>query len=335
MPKIILEAEKKPTVFLSANNKDDSWRLTEVLVAIIESYLHEGDVHTISSTKTRDIAGDLEELDIAFSRASELTSYFSFIEVRDRSGKVGRNYVQEIIGKRSTVDISKCSIVSTTGFTRNAKRLAATEKVTIPLRLLSTTSDEPSWYASDSMHVQRNLWRIKKCVAQVSVGDNYYDFETDADEAIDKKVLLATDNPDEFLGVPIFKVFEVEALRHPLADEKLFEQIPVDGKWHEVLPTAVFFNTPKFYLRTDKYHEINAPEPFIPIHAIRFFIEICKLSTEGQVSKRCNYVDAMNGEILAQLALASFLIDENQFYLCLVRCKFDENNCRVGGVFFE
>src|SRR5262245_56901586 len=121
-------AKGKPGVFLATSHSDKEWRLQEQLVALFESNLCDSEsAITFSPMDVPDVIGSTENVDVVFAAAKNTTSYLSFVEVRDRSTKVGRQYVQEIIGKRKSVAIPDCAIVSTAGFTKDAMRLATHE----------------------------------------------------------------------------------------------------------------------------------------------------------------------------------------------------------------
>ena len=80
-----ISVQGKPTIFFSVNAADEAWRFKEKIVAVIGSFLQgRDDLYTFSSTSVRDIAGDLENLDVAYANIDDPTDLFSFIEVRDR-----------------------------------------------------------------------------------------------------------------------------------------------------------------------------------------------------------------------------------------------------------
>jgi hypothetical protein len=80
-----VSVQGKPTIIFSANAGDEAWRFKEKIVAVIGSFLQgRDDLYTFSSTSIRDIANDLENLDVAYATIDDPTDLFSFIEVRDR-----------------------------------------------------------------------------------------------------------------------------------------------------------------------------------------------------------------------------------------------------------
>jgi hypothetical protein len=149
-------SEGQETLFFSTNKTDRSWRLKEKIVAIIESYFQERDdgIFTFSSARIKDAVDSLEEVDVAYTSFSDPTKYFSFVEVRDRSHNVGREYIQEVKGKRDSLNIEKCKIVSTRGFAPNAVKLASWAG--IPLRLLLPEKKETIklWFKPDSIRIE-------------------------------------------------------------------------------------------------------------------------------------------------------------------------------------
>ena len=173
--------------------------------------------------------------------------------------------------------------------------------------------------ASTTLH--HNVWRFKKCTAQIEVNNQYYDFSEEGDKVFGKSFLITTNETDKFDFVPVLKIFEAEILQRPEPDEQIFGEIPIDNQFHDIQPLTLHFKSPRYYLRTDKYLEIQVEGPIIPIKALRFFIEVNKQAIKGKVTKRYQYIDATNEEVLARLVLAEIEIDGRNYYLCLVRCR--------------
>lgn len=133
MPKITVEG--KPTLFLSAGAADKSWRLTEKIVAVVESCLQgRNDAYVFSSAKIPNVVGDLTEVDVAFSSVSDPTKLFEFVQVSERAGTQGRPWVEQVLGQMKELEIDAATVVSTEKFSPYAIRLARSQN--IALRIL-------------------------------------------------------------------------------------------------------------------------------------------------------------------------------------------------------
>jgi len=234
LPKKTIEG--KPTLFFSANAADKSWRLTEKIVALIESFLQGLDeLFTLSSARIRDIAGDLEDVDVAYASIADPMDFFSFVEVRDRRRKVGRQYIQEVMGKRKSLGIDSCVVVSTIGFTRNAIRLACRPEVNIPLRLLHPETEENvrKWYRADFIGAWPLVQIVKWHVEGTKIG-TIQESEADRVKTSENNILAPTREPQTYRVVPLSRVFDVEVMQHRELRDEFLAKVPEDGAFHEV-----------------------------------------------------------------------------------------------------
>jgi hypothetical protein len=161
------------TLFFSTNDKDKLWRHKEKIVAVIESYLQgKDDIFTYSSVKAKDIIGYSEQVDVAYTTIQDPMKLFSFVEVRDRSIQTGRQYIQEIMGKRTSLGINTCKVVSTKGFSRNAIRLASNQNITLRQLLPETEQKIKTWFKPDYLHIFVNKQVV---IARISERYKYID----------------------------------------------------------------------------------------------------------------------------------------------------------------
>ncbi len=335
MPEVIVEG--KPTLFFTTHQADRDWRLKEKVVAVIESYFQEqDDLLTFSSTKIRDVVGSLEDVDVAYTSLSDPTDYFSFVEVRNRHKNVGRQYIQEIIGKRISLGLEKCKIVSTKGFSANAIRLASDQGICLRLLLPETTESIKRWFKPDFIGISNPTFRIVKCSILVAMGDRIYELKADQDKVLENNILVPTDEPHRYKVISLMRVFNIDVMQKPEGD-RLLASIPIDEIFHEAPSVAVEYKDARLYLR------VKAPptgvsgkngDPIFAIRGILFFIMINRPSTTAKITNRYKYLDAVSKEKMAELFLANFYIEHKRHYVCLMRYNCDGENCKLGGALF-
>lgn len=325
------------TLFFSKNEADASWRLKEKIVAVIESYLQDReDISTFSSTRIRDVVNDLEEVDIAYTSMSDPTEYFSFVEVRDRSSKVGRPYIQEVMGKRRSLGIDNCKIVSTKGFSQYAKRLASHQG--IPLRRLVPETDEniKRWFKPDIMRVKIERFELVKCSVVVSIGDKAYEYRVEQEKMSEGSILVPTEESNRYRVTSLSRVFDLNIIQNSEVKDKLAAGVPADGKFHETGP--VQYEPNQLYLRAKEAPPaiMDKRENYVyPIEAIVFFPRMSNTPKDARITERYKYLDAISGEKIAELPLANFEIGRKRHYACLVRYNCDDEGCQIGGALFQ
>lgn len=334
MPKSIMRGE--PTLFFSTNQADKSWRLKEKIIAIIESYLQDReDVFTYSSTKIKDIIGQLEEVDVAYTSISDPMSFFSFIEVRDRSNNVGRPYIQEIMGKKTSLNIDKCRVVSTKGFSPNAILLASRQN--IPLRLLLPESKQniKRWFKPDFFQVEYPAFKIIKCSVLVTKDNKTIEFKGGIKKILENNILVRTNKLHEYNVISISRVFNVDVMQNPERKEKAFANIPADGKYQKAT-IAIIYESPRLYLKAElPQTDTGKTKNFIlPVKSIVFFTLLRRPVTCAKVSYQYKYLDAINNEKIGELIIGSFKIENKTHYICLLRYNCDAETCQLGGAFF-
>lgn len=312
----------KPLLFFSAHHADKEWRLKEKLVAVIESYLQPvADPYTFSNARLLDVIGSTEEVDVAFSTTGDPRAAFSFVEVRDRNKKVGRPYIQQIIGKMKTLGVHQCAVVSTRGFAQKAIRLAEHEGIRI--RVLSrSTPEKQSWYTAQSIEIRQPVLRIDHGSVLASVNGAIQEFTCAGDQAT---LLAPTADADQYRAVPLARIFEVDFLGRPETRRQVWERVPKDGQIHRAT-YSMTYKTPVLQLecKGSRY----------PVGGIVYFAEIGVLAAPAPVADAYEYIDGSTQGLLAQLILAPFSLGGQQRYACLVRHSCDGERCKIGGAFF-
>ncbi len=333
MPKVSVEG--KQTLFFSKNAADQSWRFKEKMVAVIESFFqNRNDLFTFSSTKIRDIVNDLEDLDAAFASIEDPTDFFSFVEVRDRGKKVGRQYIQEVMGKRTSLSIDTCKIVSTKGFTRNAIRLAF--KVDIPLRMLLPESNQniKKWFSPDYIGMESPLVEIAKCSVLARSGDKILEFKADQAKSLENNILVPTENPDKYKVISLSRVFDVDVMRNQKHREDFLANVPMDNKFHKATVSCQY-EEPRLYLKVNKTGNDSHEDRILPIAAIVFFLLVSRQSVNAPINHRYKYLDAVTEEKIAEVIVADILVDKQPYYISLIRHSCDGESCQIGGASFR
>lgn len=333
MPKVSVEG--KQTLFFSKNAVDESWRFKEKISAVIESFFqNRDDLFTFSSIKVRDIVNDLEDLDAAFANIEDPNDLFSFIEVRDRGKKVGRQYIQEVMGKRTSLDIETCKIVSTKGFTRNAIRMAS--EVGIPLRLLLPESKQniKKWFSPDYIGMQSPLVEIARCSILSRVGNKLQEFESDQAKSLGNNILVPTEDPHRYKIISLSRVFDVDIMRNQKYSEEFLSNVPMDNDFHKAT-VPYEYEEPRLYLKVEGKSNDENKFNICPIAAIVFFVLVSQQSLHTPITHRYKYLDAVNEEKIAEVIVAETSAKKRPYYISLIRHSCDGQKCQIGGAFFR
>lgn len=333
MLKILVEG--KQTLFFSDNAANKQWRFKEKITALIESNLQDqANLLTFSSMEVRDIAKDIEELDIAYVNKDDPTDIFSFIEVRDRSEKIGRQYIQEIIGKRISLGIDACKIISTKGFTRNAIRLA--NKVGIPLRLFLPESERniKKWFSLDYIGMQSPMVSIVRCSILARVGDQIQKFESDQTRSLESNVLVSTENPGKYKITSLARVFDTHVMQNQIRREEVLSNVPLDNDLHQVF-CGIEYEEPRLYLDVQESGNESDRNNICPITGLVFMIQVNRQLLQAPIVDRYKYLDATSEEMIAEGIVAETLINELPHYISLTRYPCDGGNFRLAGGFFR
>jgi len=324
----MITTEGKPTLFFSASHADKSWRLTEKIVAVIESFLQGRDeLFTLSSARIRDMAGDLEEVDVAYASMADPMDVFSSIEVRDRKEKVGRQYIQEIIGKRESLGIDTCKVVSTIGFTRDAIRLASHSEVNIPLRVLHPETEENirKWYRADFIGAWPMVQIVKWHVEGTKVG-TIQESEVDRVKTSENNILVPTRKPHTYRVVPLPRVFDVEVMQHQKRRHEFLAKVPEYGAWQEV-SVSIPYDKPRLYWQSGAL--------FLSIERIDFLVATTRPFPNAPITHRHKYLDAVTNQKIAEAIVAEATIEHQGYYICLARYSWVGETFQLGGGFFR
>lgn len=118
--------EGKSTVFdLKENFKiNKAGKPYEELVGVLSRYLHKNAIITCNDKIADITTGQKRQIDISIRIKDGPTNFLAIIEARDRSRKVGVDYIEQIKSKRDSVRADKAIVVSNKGFAKTAIKKA-------------------------------------------------------------------------------------------------------------------------------------------------------------------------------------------------------------------
>jgi len=325
MPKITVEG--KPTLFLPASDTDEFWRLTEKVVAVVESCLQErDDVYAFSPIKIPNVVGDPTQVDAAFSTISDPTEFFNFVQVRDRRDTQGRPWVEQVVGHMKVLEIDAATMVSTTQFSSYAIRLAPSQN--IALRLLHPEIEEniKKWYKADSFGVEEPLIKIVECRVIAKIGDTFAQFKANQTRSSQNNILVPTTEPYTYSVVSLARVFDVDIMLDEKRHDELLSKVPRDGIFHEAL-VGIEYEKPRLFLsfRGDVF----------PITKIAFFVMVNRQFLTMPITRRYKYLDGVIKEKIAEAIVFEATVQGQRHYMCLVRRSCDGETFQLGGAFFR
>jgi hypothetical protein len=334
MPKVV--AEGKPTLFFSTYAKDKEWRVKEKFTAIIESCLQDLEDHyTYSPIRMPNIVGELEEVDVAFSKIDKPEDIFQFIQVRDRNQTEGRPWVQQILGQQKTLGIDSSIAVSTKSFSKNALNLAS--EFNIKLRLLHPESDNEirKWFSPGYIGMHRPVSKIEKSSLLVDLDTKIIELRADRNRVTENNILVKMEEKNTFGIISLNRVFNADVIRNKEHSNKLFENIPHDLNFHKAT-IAVEYKAPRLFVKLKNGENVGPGENSIrPIRGIVFFVYASNKALEAPIKHRFKYLDPVNGSLLAQMIVGEIKIENEVNFISLVRHSCDEDFCKIGGAFFQ
>jgi hypothetical protein len=233
------------------------------------------------------------------------------------------------MGKRQSLEIDRCEIVSTKEFTGNAKRLAS--KVGISLRLLvpDSNSDSRKWYGGDHIQFESRLVNVEKCSIIAKIKDGFQEFQADRSKSSENNILVLTERPGTYRVVSLSQVFDVEVMRNKEHCDTMFERVPRGNALHKATVAYEYGEQDHFYFMQVRNHGI------VPIAAIVFFVYAGNVSIDAPIGYRFRYTDAVSKKIMAEVVCAKLTLQEQLHYITLVRHSCDGQNCQLGGAFFR
>jgi hypothetical protein len=334
MPKVTIEG--KPRIFFSDNAPDKPWRLTEKVVAVIESYFQKlDDLYIFSSKRIRNIVGDPVEVDVAFANISDPTSIFEFIQIRDRRNTEGRPWIEQMLGQRTSTGMNAGIAVSTEQFSDQAIRLAKQFK--IPLRLILPEIEEKikEWYRPDTIGMQSPIVDIASCSILSKVDNQVFEYKADSNRCMESNILVATSEAHTYKVISLSRVFDVDVMQNDKRQEELLSKVPDDNKLHRAV-IAIQYHHPRLYLKVGSsiQSKVNIKE-IQSISGIVFFTEVNRQSLNSPIIYRYKYIDALNNTCIAQAIVAEVKLNSQRHYICLVRHNIDGDNRNLGGAFFH
>ncbi len=336
MPEVTIEG--KPRLYFSTNASDKSWRFKEKIVAVIESYFQNlDDLYVFSSKKIQNIVNDPEEIDVAFANISDPTSIFEFVQVRDRQNTEGRPWVEQLLGQRASLGIEAGGIMVSTGkFSQNAIRLAS--KKNIRLRLLLPESEEniKVWYEPNTIGVQSPIVEIDHCSVLAGVDNRILEFKTDERKSIENNILVPTTEKNKYRIISLARVFDVDVMGNNKRQKEFLAKIPINTEFHKAT-LVIQYKRPRLYLKVNPPYITVSGEPkeILPIVGIVFFVRANHQALNFPIAYRYKYVDAINNTCIGQAIIAEDYLDDQEFYICLLRHNIVGDNRNIGGAFFK
>jgi len=335
MPKAT--SEGKPTLFFSANNKDKQWRIKEKFTAVIESSLQNlENFYTYSSINIPNVIGDLEELDVAFSRIDNPKEIFQFIQIRDRNQTEGRPWIQQIIGQQHTLGINAGIAVSTKKFSKYAINIAP--KFSIDLRLIhpENTKEIKKWFKPDYIGLHKPVSKIEMCSILISSENKIIELKANKKKINESNVFVHTNDTKDYQLISLNRVFNVDVLNNKKQCDSLFEKIPFDLNFHKTT-VAIEYKEPRLFVTLNQNSKkgFNITEKLSPIRAIVFFIKASNRTLKATIKHQYKYIDATNGSVLAHMIAGEVNINDEINYISLVRHSCNQELCKIGGSFFQ
>lgn len=308
MPTRTFEASR-PSIFMSPEGGDAHWRLMEKLAAIFELQVNPkpDDVFTFSSAQVPDCISSSEQVDAAYSYVPDPTRFFSFLEVRDRTSNIGRGYIQEVIGKRKSLGVDDCCVVSTKGFAPDALRLAEHEGIRV--RSIEAAGNRGSeFFGLQEFVVHQTAPDIQSC--RVFVLDDERQrtgtFTIPGAEVFQRGVIVVTPEGGR-LQVPL---------------EALLDRVLASGGWHQLEeaggePISLGFKLTGPGLKLVYTEKGTGLSRELDIMAVSYVVK----SSVGEVrlprGETYYYRDALSGELLAEAVL--FMASRQRTAVCMVR----------------
>lgn len=315
------------SLFFAPHASDQAWRFKEKVVAIIEGSIHgRPDVLTFSNARIDDCIGSAEEVDVAFSNAIEPENIFAFVEVRARSQKVGRPYIQQIIGKRQTLGIDSVTVVSTTGFSRDAIRLARHAGISIRVLRDASAAKIASWFAADGVGSEIGTYAIDFVKADYHPdGESLLVVPEDCSNVTLSSFVMRTENG--FSAVSNEFVFQ-EAIVKDARWNELLDTIPKDGRLHPIQPIGLSRLVPALYLAT----EVGTDRVRLSrIDTIEFNFRAGWLKRFFRMTARYEYFDPLTSTEIGTAFVCKFANE----YICLTRHSCNKGECKLGGAYFK
>ena len=325
MPKITTEG--KPRLFFPPSHANESWRLTEKVVALIESYLLQGldDPYVFSSAKIPNIVGDPVKVDVAFSSIPDPKELVEFVEVRDRKRTAGKPWVDEVIGRMRELGMDAATMVSTKKFSPYAIRLAPTQNIALRLLHPETEENIRKWYRADFIGAWPLVQIVKWHVEGTKVG-TIQESEFGRVKTSENNILAPTREPQTYRVVPLSLVFDVDVMQHQERRDEFLAKVPEYGAFQKV-SVSVPYEKPRLYWQSGA--------DFLSIERIDFLVVTTRPFPNAPITHRYKYLDAVTNQRIAEAIVAEATIEHQRYYICLVRHAWNGETFQLGGGFFQ
>lgn len=335
MPGISSHASNR--LFFTQRKKDERWRLLEQLTAVIESYLLPvADPYAFSPAKVPNKVQDLVEVDVAYCLTSDPRCPFSFVQIRDRSNNIGRPYMEQVVGQKATLGINQAVVVSSSGFSSSALRLAKAEDIATRILRVASPEELAEWCSLSHLEIKQPVFKVMDVTSICKKGNGFRTYKVPAglspynvpflepventSTQFDQITLDPTGRP--FKIIPIGAVLN-RILAQGTHYEELISKIPEDGHPH-VATIAQEFSKSIYYLKsTEGVEQVNGL--VLNVEAQRNFV--------APLSASYHYIDAQDKHTLGDIVVAEFIIGDSSFRFCLTRTLWPDGQ-RVGGAYY-
>ncbi|MDH5695320.1 MAG: restriction endonuclease, partial [Dehalococcoidia bacterium] len=309
------------------------------IAAVIESYFQGlDDLYVFSPKRMKNVVDDPEEVDVAFASISDLTSIFEFVQVRDRKNTEGRPWVEQVLGQRNALGINAGIMVSTDQFSQPAIQLASKSNIRLRLLLPETDENIKLWYKPNNIGIQSPIVEIDHCSVLAKVDDRILEFKADESKSLEDNILVPTTDMHKYRVISLARVFDVDVMHNETRQEDFLAEIPMDVAFRKAT-VAIEYEQPRLYLKVQQPYMSGTgnSEGILPIVGIVFSVRANRQFFNLPIAYRYKYLDAIKNESIAQAIIAKVCLENQQYYVSLVRHRIvgDNRNVGIGGAFFR
>jgi hypothetical protein len=170
---------------------------------------------------------------------------------------------------------------------------------------------------------------VEKCSIIAKMTNGFQEFQADRSKSSENNILIPTETPGTYRVVSLSQVFDVEVMRNKEHCDTIFERVPADNALHK---TTVAY---KYSEQEHSYFMHVRDRGIVPIAAIVFFVYAGNVSIDAPIAHRFKYIDAVSEQTMAEVVCANLELQEQLYYITLVRHSCDGQNCQLGGAFFR
>lgn len=323
----VVRVDGKRNFFLSKSASDDRWRNAERLVAVAEGFL-QGDVVTFSTAGIRNVVGETEKVDVAFTHlADPLRGFQSFVEVRARARAQGRPWIQELVGRKRSLQLESCLAVSTTGFTANAIKLACHEGIV--LRTLSPlrSPEDIEWFTGNGIEVHARHIEPIRCTVECRSKNGHVQFFHEGPQLREYRFLRRRAR-DRMEGSTVARLFlNLLDSGELSADSTLCDDVEVNWPARELS----YARTP--FTRKLKHLSRYRGET-LPVVSCQYEVVISEKQIACPFERAYVYSDSATGERLVEILEGIWTERGDEYCACFCAWDLVKDQWRSGAVTF-